>query len=147
MPGQEIGKTPSADYITVAREVQAWIASLPVVKCGECGAPMVLRPYQGKQFYGCTRYPECDGTHGAHPNGAPLGIPADKATKAARMEAHAAFDKLWRDGSMTRKGAYAWLCKSMGLSKEQGHIGRFSAEQCHQLQELLEQRPSQAQLF
>lgn len=25
-PGQEVSKTPSSDYVTVARDVQAWIA-------------------------------------------------------------------------------------------------------------------------
>ncbi len=34
--------------------------------CPKCGAPMVLRTartgaYQGKQFYGCSNYPKCQG--------------------------------------------------------------------------------------
>lgn len=29
--------------------------------CPKCGAPMQLRPGRYGQFYGCTRYPDCDG--------------------------------------------------------------------------------------
>jgi ssDNA-binding Zn-finger/Zn-ribbon topoisomerase 1 len=33
-------------------------------KCGRCSSPMVLRANRttGKQFYGCSKYPECDST-------------------------------------------------------------------------------------
>jgi hypothetical protein len=74
--------------------------------CPECGAPMMLRysrRYE-RPFYGCSRYErtKCPGTHGAHPNGEPLGIPADCATKAARHELHLVFDQLWKAGIMSR---------------------------------------------
>ena len=36
-------------------------------------------------FYGCSRYPVCQNTHGAHPDGTPLGKPANKATREARI--------------------------------------------------------------
>jgi ssDNA-binding Zn-finger/Zn-ribbon topoisomerase 1 len=58
--------------------------------CGECGAPMILRyshKYSGP-FYGCTTFPTCRGTHGAHADGAPKGIPGNKETKQARIKAH-----------------------------------------------------------
>lgn len=109
------------------------------VLCGECGAPMSLRESRHGPFYGCTRYPACKGSHGAHPNGAPLGIPADAATKAARVKAHAAFDTLWKPDAakMTRKQAYAWLQSTLGLSKDAAHIGNFTTEQCTLLIEAL----------
>ena len=31
--------------------------------CPECGAAMVLRVSRHGCFYGCSRYPQCDGTH------------------------------------------------------------------------------------
>ena len=60
---------------------------MEALACPECAAPMELRPSRFGQFYGCTRWPACDGTHGAHPNGSPLGTPANRATKDARIEA------------------------------------------------------------
>lgn len=41
-------------------------------KCPKCGAPMVLRTARigksaGSQFYGCSRYPNCNGTMGYNP--------------------------------------------------------------------------------
>lgn len=104
----------------------------------DCGAPMVLRvtrraPWTGRKFYGCSRFPECRSTHGAHPDGTPLGIPATKATKQARIRAHDVFDQLHRPGRMTRSQAYVFLAKRMGMSKDECHIGRFDAAQCDQV--------------
>jgi ssDNA-binding Zn-finger/Zn-ribbon topoisomerase 1 len=92
-------------------------------------------PKHDRHFYGCTRYPDCDGTHGAHPDGSPLGRPADKVTKGARMRAHEAFDQLWKGDSplMTRAQAYSWLESYFDLEEGEGHIGRFTREQCEAL--------------
>jgi zinc-finger-containing domain len=83
-------------------------------------------------FYGCTGWPACKGAHGAHPDGRPLGTPADKATKQARIEAHAAFDRLWQgEGKrMSRGEAYRWMRKALDLPPAEVHIGRFSKERC-----------------
>lgn len=111
------------------------------LKCGECGAPMDLREskkYQKAPFYGCQRFPECRGTHGARPDGSPLGIPANKATKRARMRAHAIFDEVWKKRlTKHRGGAYAWMRQVMNLSAEKAHIAMFNAEQCEELIELV----------
>ena len=106
-----------------------------MLACPECGAPMELRR-SGRHgpFYGCTQWPSCKGSHGAHPDGSPLGTPADHATKQARILAHAAFDQIWRDKLLpSRKAAYRWMQESLGLSKEDAHIGRFSIDQCKAL--------------
>jgi ssDNA-binding Zn-finger/Zn-ribbon topoisomerase 1 len=110
-----------------------------MVVCAECGSAMQLRPGRFGSFYGCTRWPECDSTHGAHPDGAPLGIPADAATRHARVLAHDAFDGLWKTGRMKRRAAYAWLQRAMGLPPERAHIGRFTAGQCTTLVRLVRQ--------
>ncbi len=107
------------------------------LKCGECQAPMKLRvskKYEGP-FYGCSRFPECKGTHGAHRDGRPLGTPANKATKQARIRAHRVFDLLWNQPKpkMSRGEAYAWMRKKMGLSEKDAHIGSFSLQQCENL--------------
>jgi ssDNA-binding Zn-finger/Zn-ribbon topoisomerase 1 len=120
------------------------------VICPDCGAPMVLRSTSkityrdGKpsRFWGCSMYPRCKATHGAHPDGKPLGIPGDRQTKLARIRCHDAFDLLWKgaarmyevvkhDGqrkrleATARARAYAWLRSQLGMSEADCHIGRF----------------------
>jgi len=103
------------------------------VTCVECGSPMRLRysDQYARHFYGCSRYPVCEGIHGAHPDGAPLGVPGDKETRQARREAHAAFDDLWRSGDVgvNRGQAYALMNRELGFQ----HIGELTKEQCEQV--------------
>jgi hypothetical protein len=101
--------------------------------CPECGGELVLRESQHGRFYGCRSWPKCTGTHGAHEDGTPLGTPADRRTKLYRQAAHAVFDLLWRSGRLTRSEAYAWMARSMGLTREEAHIARFTAYQCRWL--------------
>ncbi len=104
--------------------------------CGpEFGAVMKLRHRRsdGSPFWGCERFPLCKATHGAHPDGKPLGIPGTPEVKAARRRAHEAFDRLWKEGGMRRDGAYKWLADAMGLSAEAGHIGAFDVKQCERV--------------
>ena len=85
-------------------------------------------------FYGCTRFPLCRCTHGAHPDGSPLGAPADKRTREARIKAHEAFDWLWKLHYFgSRNEAYRWMRNAMGLSNQEAHIAKLSAEQCERL--------------
>lgn len=116
------------------------------LRCGQCGALMALRksPKFPKPFYGCTRFPDCRGAHGAHPDGRPLGIPADKATNAARIRAHRIFDAVWKTQKMSRNKAYAWLRRKMHLTKEEAHIAKFTREQCDQLIRLVNEQWSEA---
>jgi hypothetical protein len=95
---------------------------------------MILRRRRsdGAPFWGCERFPTCKATHGAHPDGTPLGIPGTRDEKAARRSAHAAIDVIWQSGRMNRGGVYAWLERSMQLPKGEGHVGRFNVEQCEQ---------------
>ena len=105
------------------------------VICADCGSEMDLRNSRYGKFYGCRRYPECKGTHGAHPDGKPLGVPANAATKLARIAAHAAFDELWKSGRMKRGQAYARLAQAMG--QQEVHMGSMSAEACQRVLELV----------
>ncbi len=89
------------------------------LKCPECGARMTLREsslFKDKKgnntlWYQCT---ECPSRHGAHPDGSPLGFPADKKTQQARIRAHKVFDKLWKEMGMSRTGAYKYAGVLMG---------------------------------
>lgn len=112
------------------------------VICPDCGSLMRLRRTskfkwkngQGRLFYGCSSWPACKGTHGAHPDGRPLGVPADRPTKEARNAAHLAFDGLiasrhWRKGQ-----GYAWLAIQLGFpkaaAKKECHIANFDIGMC-----------------
>lgn len=81
-------------------------------------------------FYLCD---SCGAYVGCHKNGdgkRPLGRVANAELRRAKSKAHAAFDPLWKSGRMTRGAAYTALAKSMGIYKEQCHIGMFNVEQC-----------------
>lgn len=103
------------------------------LECGECTSPMQLRESKYGPFYGCTNWPQCEGTHGAHPDGAPLGIPADKETKQWRMKTHDLFDQLWKKGQYSRSEAYELLQRLTGLPEEDCHIARFDIETCQRV--------------
>lgn len=70
-----------------------------------------------------------------------LGTPAGKGLRAARIEAHAAFDPLWkrkiaRDGyskNQARKAGYLWLAEQMGIDVNDCHISHMNIEQCRQV--------------
>ncbi|MCC6490703.1 MAG: hypothetical protein IT364_24670 [Candidatus Hydrogenedentes bacterium] len=58
---------------------------------------------------------------------------SDKRTRAARIAAHAHFDRLWKKGQdkrMCRASAYAWLSTTMGIPPAECHIGHMSRELC-----------------
>lgn len=95
---------------------------------------MVLREGQFGWFYGCSAFPRCRGRTSAHQETKePMSTPANAATRRARRAAHIAFDSLWDGGPLTRKEAYRWLRKTMGLSEAEGHIGHFALTQCETL--------------
>lgn len=108
------------------------------VACGECGAPMVLKTAAlYGPFYGCSRWPDCVGAHGAHPDGSPLGIPADGRTRYLRQLAHAAFDAAWHKRGLKRHEAYRWLQALTGKNSDEAHIARFNADECRTLMNTL----------
>ena len=109
-----------------------------ILNCGDCGAPMVLRSSKYGPFYGCSRWPDCKGTHGAHPDGKPKGTPADANTRKARVTAHRVFDEIWkRDLVRNRGAAYSWMRKAMNLGRSAAHISLFTVEQCETLVQLV----------
>lgn len=115
------------------------------LKCPDCGGTLMMRRSGklGRPFYGCTKFPECRGCHGAHFDGSPLGVPGDRATREARKRAHELFDKVWQNRLVQdRQAAYKWLMKALGLSVEMAHIARLTIEQCSELhRKVLKQWP------
>jgi hypothetical protein len=113
-------------------------------KCIECGklATLVcgesIYPHRpdlfSKRFYLC----ECGAYCGCHPNTiVPLGFPCGAETRRARSAAHAAFDPLWKRGSMARRDAYQWLASLLGIDPEDCHIGMMDAETARRIPALV----------
>ena len=118
--------------------------------CMECGAAAVLtdgrevyphRPdLYTKPLWACR---PCKASCGCHPGGyEPLGFPAGKATRQARMRLHEdRLDPIWkgRKGAKKKRGqVYRLLSARMGLPPERTHTGMFSIEQCREAWRVLE---------
>jgi hypothetical protein len=73
----------------------------------------------------------CDAYVGVHKGtDIPLGRLANKELRRWKNTAHSHFDRLWKDGDMTRGEAYYWLSRRMKLPEDKTHIGMFDLEQC-----------------
>lgn len=108
------------------------------VPCPECGAEMVLkrtgkyttRDGKPRLFYSCPHFPKCRGSHGAHPDGRPMGVPGDEETKALRHQVHVALEALWGPwDAMTgreKRIMYAWLQKYA----PKPHVSEMTAADC-----------------
>lgn len=111
------------------------------VECPYCGSVCcrvsgdVIYPHRPdlrkKLFYQCE---PCDAYVGTHQkSGEPLGLPANRELRHARMRAHAAFDPVWRSGRMRRDLAYLWLSDQLSVKPKDTHIGMFNVEQCQRV--------------
>jgi len=74
---------------------------------------------KNRKFYGCSAFPRCKETVGAHPNGVPLGIPLTDEGKSLRIELHKMLDEKLHSGvswsKQTREQKHmttAWLRKN-----------------------------------
>ncbi|WP_287826953.1 zinc-finger-containing protein [Oscillibacter sp.] len=120
------------------------------IKCPYCNSPAFLRPASavhgqeyrqpGEEVYVCARYPICDSYVSAHRRThLPMGTLANRPLRIKRMEAHEAFNRLWKSGMMSRTAAYHWLQVQMGLPAEEAHIAKFSEWRCEQVIRLCRQ--------
>lgn len=111
-----------------------------VPACACCGALMALEQTQrfrypdgrARWFWRCETA-ACDGIHGAHPDGRPLGTPADNETRAARIEAHDALSDLMAVCGLGKDEAYLWMQSAMKMTARAAHIGRMDLAQCRTL--------------
>jgi len=111
------------------------------VTCPSCQSKMVLKNSKYGLFYSCSTWPKCDCKHSAHQGtGEPMGVPADKETRQARITAHPEFDQLWKGhrAAISRKEAYSTVGKAMGLAEL--HIGSLTKVQCIHLISLLKMK-------
>lgn len=122
-----------------------------LVVCQECSQAASLvggdkiyphrRDLYGKRFWRC----ECGAYVGCHPGTeVALGTPCGPLTKAARIDAHAALDPLWRrkmarDGvpkHEARGAAYLWLAEQLGIAPEECHVGMMDADMARRVVEV-----------
>lgn len=115
--------------------------------CGERAIYTTNAAVYGRNYGAWPRIwlcPACGCYVGTHKGTSkPLGTFADAATRKARKAAHAAFDPLWRNGSMSRTDAYAWLAEQMGIDVDKCHIGMFTEAQCNSAIEIVRNREPQ----
>lgn len=114
------------------------------LRCAEpgCGGELVLR-WSGRLeswFYGCTRFPECEGVLPANEDGSPRGRPRTRELQGWRNRAHQAFDRIWKDGHVSRGVAYAWLQAASGWSAQQAHMFEMSVQQCQRVIRLVAEK-------
>lgn len=105
--------------------------------CPHCNKPSVLTPsreiYAGRD-YGPLYLCKCIegwayvGCHKGTKK--PLGSLADRELRELRKEAHAAFDKMWKSGFVSRKEAYAILARALEIPVDKCHMGSFDKDSC-----------------
>lgn len=82
----------------------------------------------------------CQAWTGMREDGRPAGRLANNELRQARAAAHHAFDPLWKEGGMSRNGAYRWLSFELGIPKNLVHIGNFDVAQCRAVVEAVKRR-------
>lgn len=116
------------------------------LRCAEpgCGAQLALR-WSNKTncwFYGCERWPDCQGVLPANKDGSPRGRPRTREVQGWRNKAHQAFDPLWKgDGApLSRGAAYAWLRAAGGFGAREAHMFQMGIEQCQAVIRLVQEK-------
>lgn len=101
----------------------------------DCGGELLLHKSPLGLFYRCSRYPACRATHQAHPDGKPVGSPADLSTRKLRFALHKLCQQIWNyEMLVERRRMYAWL-EENSLSH---HIGRMEREEILEVKAKLE---------
>lgn len=106
------------------------------VVCDYCKQPAVLKDSSAvyERSYGpiwhCAPCRAWVGVHRNSPTHAPLGRLANAELRHLKQRAHAAFDRLWKDGPLRRNEAYRWLSEELGIPLNATHIGMFDPGLC-----------------
>ena len=117
------------------------------IKCPYCGSRALLRPASvvygeraadpAAPYYVCARYPACNSYVAAHrATRLPMGTLADAELRRKRIQAHAAFGRLEKNGLMSKRQAYLWLQAKLDLPEQEAHIAKLSAFRCEQVIQL-----------
>jgi hypothetical protein len=84
-------------------------------------------------FWACKPCDAYVGCHKKFPGTTPLGRLANAELRAAKSNAHRAFDPLWQDGAYTRHQAYQWLSEALRIPVADCHIGMFDVDLCREV--------------
>ena len=98
-----------------------------MINCPNHKKPMIRRLTQYGPMHICT-FNNCDMMKWGD---GPETTPADSDTRGMRHVTHGVFDKLWRDGHMTRAQAYEFLSSHLKILPCLTHIGIFDIKQCN----------------
>lgn len=121
--------------------------------CPYCGAASVFHASSAALYHGrdygplwiCT---PCGAWVGCHPGRQiALGRLANKELRLWKMNAHAAFDPLWKakiarnratghKPSSCRRQGYQWLAQQLGIDPKDCHIGEFDVDTCRKVVEI-----------
>lgn len=93
----------------------------------EKGKPV---PVSSRFFWQCVPCRAYVGTHKDSPTNQPLGRLANAELRNAKKAAHAIFDPLWKEKTMSRSKAYAWLARALEIDPKDCHIGMFDLDLC-----------------
>lgn len=81
------------------------------------------------------------GWMGSKPKRQPgVSAPPGSPLARARMRAHQVFDRFWQSGQMSRKQAYRWLARQMGIPVQRCHIILFSEGDCMEVVKICSRR-------
>lgn len=83
------------------------------------------------KFWACLPCDAYVGTHKNSEEAKPLGTLANKATRTARMRAHAAFDPIWKNGHMSRSNAYEIMAMALGYELSDCHISMMDEDEAN----------------
>ena len=123
-----------------------WLKHPP--NCTYCNTPAKLVSgnivYPHRSDLGSLKYWICKcgarvGTHKNSPNNEPYGLLADAEHRKLKIKAHAAFDPIWRYGRTSRKEAYIWLRKKLGVKKDV-HMGWAGKDELKRIIEICQAR-------
>lgn len=105
--------------------------------CRYCGGKVILTDaseiYERstEKIYLCTN---CNAYVGVHKGtDRPMGKLANAALRMKRRETHSVFDAFWSARNMTRKDAYRWLARELGVPQSRAHIGNMEMDECERV--------------
>lgn len=113
------------------------------VQCPYCQGWCKLHTTGYGPVWACT---PCDARVGCHKGTTqPLGTPANAELRTLRMNAHAAFDPLWKRKAQrgtarkeARFAGYMWLARELKMEPNLCHIGMMGPEDCKRVIALCE---------
>lgn len=100
------------------------------MNCGDCGSVMYLKKSRYGRFFGCSRYPECRGSHSVHPDGSPMGIPGDKETREWRQRLHDECERVWGPFEKISQRQKNYMYQFLRDNAPKMHISEMNIEEC-----------------